>query len=171
MPEDVQRHWRALGWTPSSWQGIADPPPSSEREFLQLSIAEQQAARALGYTPKRWDEETNDPFGTLKTGMMDESALTADQPERPWNDDGPAVSTRKQWAAMTAEQQSHWKSLGWTPLSWHGFSPAPASAAKDFKALSLGEMHAAIALGYSEASWNGERLTHSSSRSRGIGPR
>ena len=118
MPEEVQQHWQALGWTPSSWHDLADPPPSSDREFSQLSHAELQAARALGYTPKSWDEDTDDPFGTLpstglQTGMMD-----------------------KHWSALTVDQREHWRTLGWTEHTWNNDGPAPPSANTDFKDLS-----------------------------------
>ena len=129
MPEEVQQHWRALGWTPSSWHDLADPPPSSDREFSQLSHAELQAARALGYTPKSWDEDTDDPFGTLpatglQTGMMD-----------------------KHWSALTVDQREHWRTLGWTEHTWNNDGPAPPSANTDFKDLSPRQQAAALGLG------------------------
>jgi hypothetical protein len=62
----------------------------------------------------------------------------------------------KSWNMMPADVQLHWRTLGWSPSSWHDMAKPPLSSDKDFADLSAVESTAALALGYSEDSWNND---------------
>jgi len=58
------------------------------------------------------------------------------------------------WANLSDQQRALWFQLGWTPESWAGTAPKPASEGKDFFALSEAEREAATQLGYTAETWD-----------------
>ena len=152
MPADVQALWRTLGWTPASWSGLTDPPSAADKYWVELSPREKEAALALGYTsPQKWDEDPEDPFDYVDGNpYFRTSSMTTGRPA--------LVQAMKDmtWEEMPASQQRHWTTLGWNSMMWNEYPDCrrPASASKFFSHLSANEQAAALALGYTEESWN-----------------
>merc|ERR1712238_319523 len=45
----------ALGWNQSSWEGLIDPPNTSDMFWMQLTRVQQEAALEVCYSPGSWD--------------------------------------------------------------------------------------------------------------------
>lgn len=58
---EQQRHWQVLGWTQIVWDadGNLPPPPSSYKEWSDLTAAERLAAEALGYDLHGWNNDND----------------------------------------------------------------------------------------------------------------
>lgn len=54
MSGTEQALWTALGWQPARWDSN-NPPPSSDKEWSELTPTEQNAARGLGFTEELWN--------------------------------------------------------------------------------------------------------------------
>ena len=51
----VQQYWVALGWSQTSWEGIAPAPASEEKEWGALTASEKTAAEMLCYFEELWN--------------------------------------------------------------------------------------------------------------------
>jgi len=59
----VRPYWARLGWTAGSWQGLVNPPESTnEVLYNELTPEQQTAVQQLCYTPEAWDGL---PFGIV----------------------------------------------------------------------------------------------------------
>merc|ERR1712238_23391 len=52
----LAKYWIALGWNQSSWEGLIDPPNTSDMFWMQLTRVQQEAALEVCYSPGSWDE-------------------------------------------------------------------------------------------------------------------
>lgn len=151
MPKAVQQHWRALGWTPSSWEGHATPPLSVDKDWDDLSTAELTAAKALGYDYHRWENDPEDPFTALPKWEF--------EPKKKSSVALPAavVAMKSQtWDGLTADQRGHWTQLGWRREVWDGGVGSPSSSTMEYSKLSARGQAAARALGYTEQTWDAD---------------
>jgi hypothetical protein len=67
---DVARHWEALGWNETSWDGDIDDPESADNSWNDLNAEEQEAAGELCYFEELWDEKSllgDNVWGDLPT--------------------------------------------------------------------------------------------------------
>ena len=152
MPADVQRLWSTLGWTRSSWMGLANPPSAADKDWVDLTPKEKEAAVALGYTsPQKWDNDPDDPFEHVAgSPLFRKSSMTSAS--------AALVQAMKDlsWDEMTEAQRRHWTILGWNRDTWNnaGHCTPPASADKFFADLNERERAAALGLGYTADSWD-----------------
>ncbi len=54
MSATEQALWTALGWQADRWDRN-DAPASADKEWSELTIQEQNAARGLGFTEQVWN--------------------------------------------------------------------------------------------------------------------
>eukprot|EP01043_Picozoa_sp_COSAG02_P052317 COSAG02_NODE_5617_length_4179_cov_6.227451_1_plen_370_part_00 len=68
MTPETRRLWQQLGWNESNWGGDAEPPPSDEKAWSDLTATESATATRLGYTASSWDEEEPGGFDDSDAG-------------------------------------------------------------------------------------------------------
>lgn len=72
LPERFKRNWKVLGFNQGNWDDPArhgGAPPSTNKDWHELSQAERSAAAANGYTQHMWDNDLHpDPLPPVTAG-------------------------------------------------------------------------------------------------------
>ncbi|KAL3942714.1 MAG: hypothetical protein SGBAC_003159 [Bacillariaceae sp.] len=56
LPKHIRKAYRVLGYRKHSWNQDNDPPACFDKDWFELTEAEQKAATIIGYTSTAWDE-------------------------------------------------------------------------------------------------------------------
>mmetsp|Transcript_24944 Transcript_24944/g.38396 ORF Transcript_24944/g.38396 Transcript_24944/m.38396 type:complete len:137 (+) Transcript_24944:139-549(+) len=124
-----------------------------DSDWAKLPEAAKNAAVVLGYTQGTWDGDGNSAIESKSWSALSaaekEAAGTLGYDEDCWDNH----YSESDWDELPATVKKAAESLGFNKKMWDG-DKEPASANKDWTALTPAEMNAWMVFGYSESSWD-----------------
>lgn len=165
---EVESYFLALGWNENNWIGEEKAPKSEDKEWFELTEAEEKGARALCYFPELWAEDVEIGFWTYEPEKPDAILGENDKNVNETHSQAGEYVVRRSvsfsdlpatrfivWDDLTAIQQSSASIIGFNDTTWN--NPGSVELVLNYTFygdLTAEQKTAATSLGIDEFYWD-----------------